>query len=159
MEMKQLLASWARERGWSTPVKEVDAGEFELDIRLDHGGQSFLLFVNASATTRWIKLFLVPPFRARPEKTLDVLRLANHIHGNTYFGRLTVLDRGEVQYKQVLALGNVAPDTSVLEKMYASGITLFDHWADELAMLALTPATFEDWQAGAEAAEEALAEA
>jgi len=85
------------------------------------------------------------PFTVKKEKEVEILKLFNHIHSGTYYGRLVLLDEGRIQYKQIISLDGTDPSLEVLEGMYGTAILVYERFLDDLTEIALTKTTYDQW--------------
>ncbi len=144
MKFKSYIEEWVKEQGWEDPVEDEDDGKSRLSFNLDVSDQTFKVFIEGDDEKQWLELYMYAPFNVKADKFNDVLQLFNHIHKSTYYGRLVLLNDGRIQYKQIISLVDTEPSVMVLEKMYRTGIQVFENWLDELAALSLTKQTFAD---------------
>lgn len=158
MSLKEKLEDWVKFKEWDDEVGIDEDGDSSLAFSVDIEGQTFKVFFEGDETRNWLKFFLYAPFNARNDKFEDMLKLANHIHGSTYYGRLMIdADNGVIQYKQIVCIADAQITNLFIENIFQTGIALYSTWLDDLASVALTKKTFEqlkqDWDADSSSTE------
>ena len=152
MSFSEFIQEWVKSQGWEDQVEIDEDGIARLSFLLTLADQSFKVFIEGNDEKKWLELYMYPPFSVNAKKTEEMLRLFNHIHRKTYYGRLSLSDDGVIQYKQILCLADAEPTLLVLENMYRTGIDLFETWLDDQAAIAMTMQTYDDlvnqWGAG-----------
>ncbi len=143
MKFKSYIEDWVEAQGWEDPVEQEDA-KSRLSFNLDVSDQTFRVFIEGDDEKQWLELYMYAPFNVKTDKSDEILKLFNHIHHSTYYGRLVLLNDGRIQYKQIISLIDTEPSPMVLDRMYRTGVQVFENWLDELAALALTKQTYAD---------------
>lgn len=152
MSLKEKLEDWVKFKEWDDEVGIDEDGDSSLAFTADIDGQTFKVFFEGDETRNWLKFFLYAPFNARAEKFEEMLKLVNHIHGSTYYGRLMIdADSGVIQYKQIVCIADAEITNLFIENIFQTGVAIYSTWLDELAAVALTKKTFEqlkqEWDA------------
>ena len=158
MSFKEILEDWVKFKEWEDEVQVDEDGDSTLAFAVDIDGQSFKVFFEGDEKRNWLKLFVYAPFNTRADKFQEMLKLVNHIHGRTYYGRITIdSDDGTIQYKQIVSVADVEVSTSFVESMFATGVAIYSDWLDDLAAVALTKKTFDqlnqEWNAESDSSE------
>lgn len=152
MSVKAKLEDWVKFKEWDDEVQTDEDGDSCLAFTADIDGQTFKVFFEGDENRNWLKFFVYAPFNSRADKFEDMLKLVNHIHSSTYYGRLMIdEDSGVIQYKQIVSLADVEISNMFIENIFQTGVAIYSTWLDELASVALTKKTFEqlkqDWDA------------
>jgi hypothetical protein len=146
MKYQKLLKAWIKEKGWEDEVTyNKETNESVVTFQTGISNQSFSTYIEGDENKDWLSLYMYAPFNVKKEKEIDILKLFNRIHSSTYYGRLVLLDDGQIQYKQIISLDKTDPSLSVLESMYGTAILVYEQWLEDLTEIALTKTTFEQW--------------
>jgi hypothetical protein len=147
MKYYELIKKWVAEQGWDDEVTfDEETSESRLHFVVNINDQAFKVYIEGDEKRQWLSLYMYTPFNCKQEKNSELLKLFNHLHQNTYFGRMVLLDNGSIQYKQIVGTSPSELSTETIERMYRTGSVAFEHWHDDIAALALTKTTFSDWQ-------------
>ena len=147
MKYYELIKKWVAEQGWDDEVTfDEETSESSLHFAVNINDQTFKVYIEGDGKRQWLSLFMYAPFNCKQEKNSELLQLFNQLHQNTYFGRMVLLDDGRIQYKQIVGTNSDGLTTESIERMYRTGIVIFEHWLDDIAAIALTKTTFSVWQ-------------
>ena len=147
MKYYELIKKWVAEQGWDDEVTfDEETSESSLHFAVNINDQTFKVYIEGDGKRQWLSLFMYAPFNCKQEKNSELLQLFNQLHQNTYFGRMVLLDDSRIQYKQIVGTNSDGLTTESIERMYRTGIVIFEHWLDDIAAIALTKTTFSDWQ-------------
>ena len=146
MNYQKLLQDWVKSKDWEDEVSyDEQTTESAVNFTLDLNEQSFRVFVEGEENRDWLSLYMYTPFNVKNNKTIDALKLFNQIHRGTHYGKLVLSDNGAIQYVQRISLKGVTPDIIIIDEMYSTAIHLFEAWLDDIAAIALTKTTFDEW--------------
>ena len=147
MKYQKLLQEWVKEKEWDDEITyDQEANKSLLNFKVNINDQFFNTYIEGDEERDWLFIFMYCPFNVKKEKESDVLKLFNHIHGATYYGRLVLLDEGIVQYKQIMPLSGVEPNISLVQNVYSTAILVYETWLEDIAEVGLTKTSFKQWE-------------
>ena len=146
MKYQKLLKAWIKEKGWDDEVSyNKETNESMVTFQTGINNQAFPTYLEGDENKDWLSLYMYAPFNVKKEKEIDILKLFNRIHSSTYYGRLVLLDDGQIQYKQIISLDKTDPNLEVLDGMYDTAILVYERHLEDLTEIALTKTTFDQW--------------
>ena len=141
MKYVELIKAWVQEVSY-----DEDTSESRLHVVVNINEQAVKVFIEGDENRGWLSLYMYAPFNCKKEKFGDLLKLINRLNQNTYFGKMVLLDDGTIQYKQIIGANPETMTTEILERMYRTGIAVYEHWLDDIASISLTKTTFAAWE-------------
>ena len=151
---QKLIQAWIKEKEWDDEVTyNKETNESVVDFKVDIDGQLFSTYIEGDEEKDWLSIYLYAPFNVKKNKEVEILKLFNRIHMNTYYGRFVLLDEGRIQYKQIVSVKGTDVGASLIENMYGTAVFAFETWMDDLTEIALTKTTFDEWSDKQEATE------
>lgn len=146
MKYQKLIKAWITHKEWDDEVTHnKETNESVVSFSTEINNQVFSVYFEGDEKKDWLSLYMYAPFTVKKEKEVEILKLFNHIHSSTYYGRLVLLDEGRIQYKQIISLDETDPSLEVLEGMYQTAILVYERYQDDLSEIALTKTTFDQW--------------
>jgi hypothetical protein len=146
MKYQKLIEAWIKHKEWDDEVTHnKETNESVVSFSTGINNQVFPSYFEGDESKDWLSLYMYAPFTVKKEKEVEILKLFNHIHSSTYYGRLVLLDEGRIQYKQIISLDETDPSLEVLDGMYDTEILVYEQYLDDLTEIALTKTTFDQW--------------
>jgi len=148
MKYQKLLQDWVKEKEWDDEVNyNEETNESVVNFKVNIDDQLFNTYIEGHEEKDWLSIYMYGPFNIKKNKSGEILKLFNRIHGATYYGRLVLQDDGMIQYKQIMPLDGVEPSTSLVSNVYSTAVQIYDTWLDDIAEIGLTKTTFDEWDA------------
>ena len=148
MKYQKILRDWLKDKEWDDEVTyNEETNESIVNFKVSINDQPFNTYIEGHEEKDWLSIYMYAPFNIKKSKADEILKLFNRIHGASYYGRLVLLEDGQIQYKSIMPLDGVKPTTAIVERSYAAAILVYEYWLDDIAEIGLTDTTFDEWDA------------
>lgn len=135
MKLTELVRAWIANVEWDQEVvydAEEQAGYLNTHIPID--GTDYRLYVVAEESPEYLSLTLYNPLFIPEDRTVEALRLVNHINQRQRVGRMAIVSN-HLQYRALIDMEGCEPGIMVLKNLYRNGYYSMKFWMPHLGKL------------------------